>query len=101
MVGDITSPDHPCVLLWGHSKSFSARIMCWRNARSEANDGRGSTVGGSRRQPATSSKVMIVSILILGRTLATRWREDDQAIELLVALTIAINEDRQKFVLLN
>ena len=84
MVGDITSPDQPCVVLWGHSKSFSARIMCWRKARKEVNDGRGSTVGGSRRHSATSSNVMIESIL--GRTLASWRREDDQVAELLVAL---------------
>jgi hypothetical protein len=68
MVGDITRPDHPCVELWGHSNSFSARIMCWRNAQRDKNDGRGSTVGGSRRHSATSSNAMMVSIL--GRMLA-------------------------------
>ena len=68
MVGDITIPVHPWVVLCGHSKSLSARIMCWRNARREANEGRGSTEGGLRRHSATSSKVMMVSIL--GKTLS-------------------------------
>ncbi len=94
MVGDMASPDHPCVVLWGHSKSLSARIMCWRNARKEVNEGRRSTVGGSRRHSATSSNVMMESML--GRTLATWWREDDQSIELLVALNDSNNDNRQK-----
>jgi hypothetical protein len=67
-VGDMTSPDHPCVDDCGHSKSLRPLIMCCRRAQRDVNDGRGSTVGGLWRHATTSSKVMIVSIL--KRTLA-------------------------------
>jgi hypothetical protein len=90
MVGDMTSPAHPCVELWGHSKSFSARIMCWHKAGSDANDGRGSTVGGSRE---AFRDIIECDDNVHTREDARRLygRGDDQSIELLVALNDSNN----------
>ncbi len=59
-------PNQPRMKLWGHSSCFIALRICWWRARNLAKYGSGVTVGGLQRNPATSSKETMLSILMDG-----------------------------------
>ena len=63
IAGVMARPDHPWIALCGHVSCLRALTICWRRARSQLKSGRGANDGGFLRNPVTSSKVRIASIL--------------------------------------
>ncbi len=63
-IGAKIMPDHPWMTLCGHVSCFNAGTICFRGALIFTKSGRGDNVGGFLRNPATSSKVMVWSILL-------------------------------------
>jgi hypothetical protein len=67
-IGAKIRPDHPWMMLCGHVSCFNARTICFCSALIFTKSGRGDNVGGFLRNPATSSKVMVWSILLRSHT---------------------------------
>jgi hypothetical protein len=61
-------PDHPMMTLCGHVSCFNARTICFCSALIFTKSGHGNNMGGFLRNPATSSKVMVWSILMQSHT---------------------------------
>jgi hypothetical protein len=63
-IGAKIRPDHPWMTLCGRVSCLNAHTICFRSALIFTKSGRGDNVGGFLRNPGTSSKVMVWSILV-------------------------------------
>jgi hypothetical protein len=63
-IGAKIRPDHPWMTLCGNVSCFNARTICFHSALILLKSGRGHNLGGILRNPTTSSKVIVWSILL-------------------------------------